>query len=107
MALRAAAARAGLMAGLGATLGTTVAACADDNKYFDPDALERGAKALREIQSSPYAKKVRWGRREPGWAPHWSLPQQHAAAAAAASPPAATVSPPLSPPRPVLACAGV
>lgn len=28
------------------------------DKYFDPEALERGAKALREIQSSPYAKKV-------------------------------------------------
>jgi hypothetical protein len=26
---------------------------------FDPEALERGAKALREINASPYAKKVR------------------------------------------------
>ena len=26
--------------------------------YFDPEALERGAKALREIQKSPYAKQV-------------------------------------------------
>lgn len=26
--------------------------------YFDPDALERGAKALREINSSPHAKQV-------------------------------------------------
>jgi ATPase family AAA domain-containing protein 3A/B len=25
---------------------------------FDPEALERGAKALREINKSPYAKKV-------------------------------------------------
>lgn len=25
---------------------------------FDPEALERGAKALREINQSPYAKKV-------------------------------------------------
>lgn len=29
-----------------------------DDKYFDPEALERGAKALREIQASPFAKKV-------------------------------------------------
>ena len=36
----------------------TVAYCKEDDKYFDPDALERGAKALREIQSSPFAKKV-------------------------------------------------
>ena len=27
---------------------------------FDPEALERGAKALREINASQYAKKVRW-----------------------------------------------
>jgi ATPase family AAA domain-containing protein 3A/B len=26
--------------------------------YFDPEALERGAKALREINASPYAKQV-------------------------------------------------
>ena len=26
---------------------------------FDPEALERGAAALREINKSPYAKKVR------------------------------------------------
>ena len=85
MALRAAAARAGVLAGLGATLGTTVAACADDSKYFDPEALERGAKALREIQSSTYAKKVRWGQREAGWGP-----DRHSCrmcAAAAATPP--------------------
>ena len=25
---------------------------------FDPEALERGAKALREINKSPYAKQV-------------------------------------------------
>lgn len=60
MALRQLAAKAGMIAGLGggAALGT-VAYCADDkDKYFDPEALERGAKALREIQSSPFAKKV-------------------------------------------------
>lgn len=27
--------------------------------YFDPEALERGAKALREINASPHAKQVR------------------------------------------------
>jgi ATPase family AAA domain-containing protein 3A/B len=62
MALRAVAsgARSSLLLGFsGAALGTTVAACADDTaKMFDPEALERGAKALREIQASPYAKKV-------------------------------------------------
>jgi ATPase family AAA domain-containing protein 3A/B len=51
---------------LGPTMGLSVALmaggtalCASDkDKYFDPDALERGAKALREIQNSPYAKRV-------------------------------------------------
>lgn len=27
---------------------------------FDPEALERGAKSLREINKSPYAKQVSW-----------------------------------------------
>lgn len=62
MALRAvvSGARSSLLLGIsGAALGTTVAACADDtSKMFDPEALERGAKALREIQASPYAKRV-------------------------------------------------
>jgi hypothetical protein len=83
MALRAVAAatRSGLMLGVsGAVLGTTVAACADDNKMFDPEALERGAKALREIQNSPYAKKAsgrcRW----------WDMPPPLPPPAPAASP---------------------
>ncbi|PNH11928.1 hypothetical protein TSOC_001243 [Tetrabaena socialis] len=29
------------------------------DRLFDPEALERGAKALREINKSPYAKQVR------------------------------------------------
>lgn len=29
-----------------------------DDAYFDPEALERGAKALREINKSPYGKQV-------------------------------------------------
>jgi ATPase family AAA domain-containing protein 3A/B len=41
-------------------------ALADDKKkadasaapYFDPEALERGAKALREINASPHAKQA-------------------------------------------------
>ena len=39
---------------------TGVAFCEKDVKgpSFDPEALERGAKALREINNSPYAKKV-------------------------------------------------
>ena len=53
--------RAGGLVFLGSSLGLTVAACADDSKYFDPDALERGAKALREIQNSPFAKRVSAG----------------------------------------------
>lgn len=56
-------ARRGLLAGVGATMGLTVASCADDKALgFDPEALERGAKALREINASPWAKKVdpRW-----------------------------------------------
>ncbi len=60
MSLKQLASKAGLIAGLtGAAAMGTVAYCADDkDKYFDPEALERGAKALREIQSSPFAKKV-------------------------------------------------
>ena len=40
--------------------GGTVAYCEDPKTGvgFDPEALERGAKALREINKSPYAKKV-------------------------------------------------
>lgn len=30
----------------------------DSRGGFDPESLERGAKALREINSSPYSKKV-------------------------------------------------
>ena len=45
-----------------------VAQCAKDDKKsvtssFDPEALERGAKALREINSSAHAKRVRPARR--------------------------------------------
>ena len=32
----------------------------DIGSMFDPEALERGAKALREINASPYAKQVGW-----------------------------------------------
>ncbi len=36
-----------------------VALCDKDvSSYFDPEALERGAKAVREINKSPFAKKV-------------------------------------------------
>ena len=46
-----------------------VAQCAKDGKKsvtssFDPEALERGAKALREINSSVHAKRVRSSRSE-------------------------------------------
>lgn len=43
------------------TAGGTVAICEADKRgpLFDPEALERGAKALKEINASPYAKKVR------------------------------------------------
>lgn len=45
---------AGMAVGTGA-----VAYCEKlEDKFFDPEALERGAKALREINQSPYAKKV-------------------------------------------------
>lgn len=65
--LRAAAFRArhlGLAAAAAST-GVCGAALCDDSgekdprgPSFDPEALERGAKALREINKSPYAKKV-------------------------------------------------
>ena len=60
--------------GAGAAASVSVASCASDkdkatekekkeatkiSNTFDPEALERGAKALREINASPYAKKVR------------------------------------------------
>ena len=64
MALRSGLARyrqaLGLAAGLAA--GTaTYALCEADVRgpSFDPEALERGAKALREINASPNAKKAR------------------------------------------------
>ncbi|PRW20514.1 ATPase family AAA domain-containing 3-B [Chlorella sorokiniana] len=55
---RTAAARAGALGLAAGAMGIGVAHAAADDKYFDPEALERGAKALREIQSSPFAKKV-------------------------------------------------
>lgn len=33
-------------------------AAGGSDRLFDPEALERGAKALREINKSPYAKQV-------------------------------------------------
>lgn len=63
-------------AGAAAAVSAPIAACAakeekdKDGKMavpsFDPEALERGAKALREINASPYAKKVRPGLRHMG-----------------------------------------
>lgn len=55
-----------------------VAECAKDDKKsvtssFDPEALERGAKALREINSSAHAKRVRPGRRGIGRRRHSAL----------------------------------
>jgi hypothetical protein len=48
-----------LWAGVAVAAASGAAYCeADNSKYFDPEALERGAKALREIQSSPFAKRV-------------------------------------------------
>ena len=49
-------------AAAGAVAAGSAVAYADDIKAgvgFDPEALERGAKALREINKSPYARKVR------------------------------------------------
>jgi ATPase family AAA domain-containing protein 3A/B len=62
--LRTAVGRLGAGFGLAAALaagGTSYALCDADTRgpSFDPEALERGAKALREINASPYAKKVR------------------------------------------------
>ena len=63
MSLRAAVGRFGAGFGLAAALtagGVSHARCEKDVRgpSFDPEALERGAKALREINASPYAKKV-------------------------------------------------
>ncbi len=53
------------LAAAAASTGVCSAAFCDDSgdkdprgPSFDPEALERGAKALREINKSPYAKKV-------------------------------------------------
>lgn len=84
--LRAAALRArhlGLAAAAAST-GVCGAALCDDSgekdprgPSFDPEALERGAKALREINKSPYAKKVlsasRYDLQETHWMPVLSL----------------------------------
>jgi len=46
---------------------------------FDPEALERGAAALREINKSPYAKQVSFQARDPpkdGTRPNCPLPAQ-------------------------------
>ena len=61
--LRTVVGRLGAGFGLAAALaagGTSYALCDSDTRgpSFDPEALERGAKALREINASPYAKKV-------------------------------------------------
>ncbi|KAL3143353.1 hypothetical protein ABBQ38_002187 [Trebouxia sp. C0009 RCD-2024] len=62
MALRSLGRRWRAGAGVAAAIvaGGTVAYCEDPKTGvgFDPEALERGAKALREINKSPYAKKV-------------------------------------------------
>ena len=41
--------------------GTGIALCAEDKKgsVFDSEALERAAKAVKEINASPHAKKVK------------------------------------------------
>jgi ATPase family AAA domain-containing protein 3A/B len=54
-------AAAGVAAAGTAAAGLAPVALADkkDDNFFDPEALERGAKALREINKSPYAKQVR------------------------------------------------
>ncbi len=62
--LRTAVGRLGAGFGLAAALaagGASYSLCDADTRgpSFDPEALERGAKALREINASPYAKKVR------------------------------------------------
>lgn len=57
-------ARLWLASGVAAAAVTTAAAAQAEKKkddvagMFDPEALERGAKALREINSSPHAKQV-------------------------------------------------
>ena len=65
-----------------------VAECAKDDKKsvtssFDPEALERGAKALREINSSAHAKRVRPGRRGIGRRRRHALDRRAFAAARA------------------------
>ena len=54
--------RAGASVAAAIVAGGTVAYCEDPKTGvgFDPEALERGAKALREINKSPYAKKVQY-----------------------------------------------
>ena len=60
--------RSGVGVAVAIAAGGTVAYCEDPKGVgFDPEALERGAKALREINKSPYAKKVRFPLGLCGW----------------------------------------
>ena len=63
MALRQLAGKA-MWAGLATGATGAGAAYCEVDKYFDPEALERGAKALREINTSPHAKRVRCSRKD-------------------------------------------
>lgn len=79
----------GAAAATAAALAGPAVALADSKKkddsgapYFDPDALERGAKALREINASPHAKQVGRGA-APGIAPGGQACQASLGAAAA------------------------
>ena len=86
---RTAAARAGALGLAAGAMGIGVAHAAADDKYFDPEALERGAKALREIQSSPFAKKVRLGSLPPPPPPAGCLRRARLPAPSLAAPPSA------------------
>lgn len=55
MALRKLAVGGGVAVAIGSA---GVAYCEISGNYFDPEALERGAKALREINKSSNAKQV-------------------------------------------------
>ena len=60
-----------LWAGLASGATVAGAAYCEVDKYFDPEALERGAKALREINTSPHAKRVSCSSR---WRPRVAAP---------------------------------
>ena len=73
--------------GIAGAAATSIAMASDEKAksddrsakaMFDPEALERGAKALREINKSPFAKQVIKISRQPHIRDHVARPHMRA-----------------------------